>query len=90
MQCGFRVKKGVMKMTKKEMVVSVLNDHGCQNSYQIKGAVYRKFGETISPQTASGVMRGLVSAGYAGKSTNPSDGKMVYWLTDYGKEQLFK
>ena len=77
-------------MTNKEMVISVLNDHGCQNGFQIKGAVYRKFGASISPQTAAGIMRPLVAAGYAGKSPNPADGKMVYWLTDYGKEQLFK
>ena len=77
-------------MTNKEMVISVLNDHGCQNGFQIKGAVYRKFGVSISSQTAAGVMRPLVAAGYAGKSPNPADGKMVYWLTDYGKEQLFK
>lgn len=77
-------------MTNKEMVISVLNDHGCQNGFQIKGMVYRKFGVSISPQTAAGVMRPLVAAGYAGKSPSPVDGKMVYWLTDYGKEQLFK
>ena len=77
-------------MTTKEMVISVLNDHGCQNGFQIKGAVYRKFGESISPQTAAGVIRPLVAAGYAGKSPSPTDGKMVYWLTDYGKEKLIK
>lgn len=77
-------------MTNKEMVISVLNDHSCQTGFQIKGAVYRKFGATISPQTAAGVMRPLVAAGYAGKSPDPTSGKMVYWLTDYGKGQLFK
>ncbi len=77
-------------MTNKEMVISVLNDHGCQTGFQIKGAVYRKFGASISPRTASGVMRPLIAAGYAAKSPSPVDGKMVYWLTDYGKEQLFK
>ena len=77
-------------MTNKEMVISVLNDHSCQTGFQIKGSVFRKFGIRITPQTAAGVMRPLVAAGYAGKSPNPVDGKMVYWLTDYGKERLFK
>lgn len=75
-------------MTNKEMVISVLNDHGCQDGFQIKGSVYRKFGASITPQTAAGVLRPLISAGYAAKGTNPSNGKMVYWLTDFGKEKL--
>ena len=75
-------------MTNKEMVISVLNDCGCQTGFQIKGAVYRKFGVSISPQTAAGVMRPLIAAGMAAKSPNPADGKMVYWLTDYGKKVL--
>lgn len=81
--------KGDLEMTNKEMIIDVLNDHSCQNGFQIKGAVYRKFGVSISPQAAAGVMRPLVAAGYAGKSP-AADGKMVYWLTDLGKEQLCK
>lgn len=77
-------------MTNKDMIISVLNDHGCQNSFQIKGMVYRKFGVTISSQTAASAMRPLITAGYANKCPDPTSGKMVYWLTDYGKEQLFK
>lgn len=75
-------------MTNKEMVISVLMDHGCQTGFQIKGSVYRKFGASISPQTASGVMRPLIDKGLAAKSPDPLSGKMVYWLTDFGKEQL--
>ena len=75
-------------MTNKEMVISVLKDCGCQTGFQIKGAVYRKFGVSISPQTAAGVMRPLIAAGMAAKSPSPVDGKMVYWLTDYGKKVL--
>ena len=77
-------------MTKKEMVINVLREHSCLNGFEIKGFVYRMYGATISPQAAAGVMRPLVEAGYAGKSPSPVNGKMVYWLTDYGKEQLFK
>lgn len=75
-------------MTNKEMVISVLNDHGCQTSYQIKGSIFRKFGVIVSPQMASGVMRPLINKGLAAKSPDPMSGKMVYWLTEYGKEQL--
>ncbi len=74
-------------MTNKEMIISVLKDFDCMNSVQIKGAIYRKFGESISPQSISGTMRPLISAGYAGKSPD-SSGKMVYWLSDFGKEKL--
>ena len=77
-------------MTNKEMVIDILKDHGCQTGFQIKGSVYRKYGVSISPQAAAGIMRPLLAAGYAGKSPDPTSGKMVYWLSDYGKEQLFK
>ena len=77
-------------MTNKEMIISVLNDNGCQTGFQIKGSVYRKFGVSISPNAAAGVLRPLVAAGYAGKYPNPSNGKMAYWLTDLGKEKLIK
>ena len=77
-------------MTNKEMIIDVLKDCGCQNSTQIKGAIYRKFGENISPQSISGNLRTLISIGYAAKSPDPTNNKMVYWLTDYGKEKLGK
>lgn len=77
-------------MTNKEMIISVLNDHGCQTGFQIKGSVFRKFGVSISPNAASGVMRPLIAAGYAGKYPDPASGKMAYWLTDLGKEKLIK
>lgn len=77
-------------MTNKEMVISVLNDHGGQDGFQIKGSVYRKFGASITSNSAAGIMRPLIAAGYAGKSPNPANGKMVYWLTPLGKEKLIK
>ena len=77
-------------MTNKEMILSVLKDGTCASGFQIKGLVYRKYGAEISPQAAAGVMRPLVAQGMAGKSPDPYSGKMVYWLTDYGKEHLFK
>lgn len=75
-------------MTNKEMVISVLNDHSCQTGFQIKGSVFRKFGVHITPQTAAGVLRPLISDDLAAKSYDPIAGKMVYWLTEIGKERL--
>lgn len=76
-------------MTTKEMVIEILKHHSCQTAFQIKGCIYRKFNENVTPQAVSGVMRPLIACGWAEKG-NRSDGKMVYWLTDFGKEKLFK
>lgn len=76
-------------MTKKEAIVNVLNEHSCLTCIEIKGFVKRKYDMDITPQSVGGTLRPLVSAGMVGKSTNVSN-KMVYWLTDYGKEHLFK
>ena len=75
-------------MTKTEMIVSVLKDHPCLNSKEITNFVYRKFGEHITAQSAAGSLRPLVSQGKIGKDDHA--GRMVYWLTDYGKETLIK
>ena len=74
-------------MTTKEMVISVLMDHDCLTGFQMKGFVYRKFGENITPQSATGILRPLIAKGYATGSPG-ADGKMVYWLTDIGKQVL--
>lgn len=75
-------------MTKTEMIVSVLHEHPCLSGNEIKGFVYRKYGELISAQSASGTLRPLVSQGKVGKSN--LTGKMVYWLTDFGEATLIK
>ena len=75
-------------MTKVEMITEILREHPCLTSFEIKGFVFRKYGEIISPQSASGTLRPLVAKGQVGKSN--LTGKMVYWLTDYGKETLVK
>ena len=77
-------------MTTKEMVINVLNENGVQTGFSIKGLVYRKYGAEISPQSAAGVLRPLIASGMAAKSPDPISGKMAYWLTDYGKKELFK
>ena len=71
-------------MTSKEMIYNVLKEYGCSNTFQIKGMVFRAYGEKLSEASISGQLRGLVSKGIAAKSSN-GYGKMVYWITDYGK-----
>ena len=75
-------------MTNEEAVIGVLKAHSCLNSFEIKGFAHRMFGVDFSPQTASGVLRKYVKNGMAAKSPDPLSGKMVYWLTDYGKERI--
>ena len=77
-------------MTNKEAVLEVLREHSCLTGVEIKGFAHRMFGVDFSVNTASGVLRPYVANGMAGKSPDPRTGKMAYWLTSYGKEQLFK
>jgi len=75
-------------MTNKEAVIGVLKEYSCLTSSQIKGFAHRMFNVDLSPQSATAILRPLIAAGMATKSPDPSSGKMVYWLTDYGKEKL--
>ena len=76
-------------MTKRDMIIDVLNDHSCQTGFQIMGAIFRKYNEKVSPPSIAGSIRPMIEAGYMAKSPN-SNGKMVYWLTDLGREKLIK
>jgi len=76
-------------MTNREIVIEVLKNYSCLTSFQIKGFARRMLNEDITPQSASGVLRTLCAYGYAGRSPD-TNGKMVYWLTDYGKKVLLK
>ena len=67
-------------MTRAEMIINVLTEHPCLNSNEIKGFLYRKYGESISPQSISGTLRPLVAQGRVGKDNHT--GKMVYWMND--------
>ena len=77
-------------MTTKDMIVSILQKHSCLTSFELKGFIYRTFGENLTPSSISGNMRSFISAGYIGKSISPNNGKTVYWLTDCGKEHFAK
>ena len=77
-------------MTNKEAVLGVLKEYSCLTSSQIQGFANRMFNVHMSPNSASGIIRPYINQGIIAKSPDPNSGKMVYWLTDYGKEQLNK
>ena len=74
----------------KNMAVEILKAHSCLTANELKGFIFRTFGENLSPNSISGNMRALVSAGWVGKSQSPNNGKTVYWLTEYGEEHFVK
>lgn len=78
------------KLGTKEMAVKILKAHSCLTATELKGFIYRTFGENLSPNSISGNLRALVSAGWVGKSPSPTNGKTVYWLTDFGEDHFAK
>lgn len=74
-------------MDKKKMIMEVLNKYGCSNTFQIKGLIYRIYGEIISESSISGQMRPLVSKGLVSKGYDGNH-KTVYWLSSFGKENM--
>ena len=75
-------------MTNKEIVLGVMKEHPCITCAQVHNYALRMFNENITPQAASSVLRGYAQQGLAAQSRHPMTGKMVYWLTDTGKEKL--
>ena len=75
-------------MTNKEIVLGVIKEHPCVTGAQIHNYALRMFKEDITPQAAASVMRAYEARGLAAGSRHPMTGKMVYWLTDHGKEEL--
>ena len=75
-------------MTNKEIVLGVIKEHPCVTGAQIHNYALRMFKENITPQAAASIMRAYAAKGLAGGSRHPMNGKMVYWLTDHGKEKL--
>ena len=66
-------------MEKKEMVIKILRESGTLTAKQISAFAKRKYDFDITPQGASGVMRGLISQGLAAKSKDGSN-QTRYWL----------
>ena len=66
-------------MEKKEMVIKILKESGTLTAKQISAFAKRKYNFDITPQSASGVMRGLIGQGLAAKSKDGSN-QTRYWL----------
>ena len=66
-------------MTIKDMVYDVLQEKGTLSAFEIKGFVYRKYGENISTQSAAGLLRGLVNQGKVARSRDGNN-RTVYWI----------
>ena len=66
-------------MEKKEMVIKILKESGTLTAKQISAFAKRKYDFDITPQGASGVMRGLIGQGLAAKSRVGSN-QTRYWL----------
>ena len=72
---------------KKEMIMNILNKYGCSNTFQIKGLIYRTYGEILSERSIAGQMRVLTAKGIVSKGFD-ANRKAIYWLTPYGKESM--
>lgn len=66
-------------MEKKEMVIKILKESGTLTAKQISAFAKRKYNFDITPQGASGVMRGLIGQGLAASSKDGSN-QTRYWL----------
>lgn len=76
-------------MTNKELVVDVLNTYGAMTSRQIAVQINKVHGVVLTPAQVAGAMRPLTAKGMTANSKDAHN-KSVYWLTDYGKQELFK
>lgn len=66
-------------MEKKKAVIKVLSECGTLTAKQISAFAKRKYDFDITPQGASGVMRGLIGQGLAASSKDDSN-QTRYWL----------
>lgn len=67
-------------MTNGEVVVKVLAEYSCLSAMEVKQFAKRMFDYDISPQAVGGIMRRLISRGFAASGKSPYTGKSVYWL----------
>lgn len=76
-------------MTNSEMVVNVFNTYGAMTSKQASVMINRDFGAVLTPAQVSGALRPLVAKSMAANSKDQYN-KTVYWLTDFGKQEVAK
>ena len=70
-----------------KMVRRALYDHGCQTSHQLKTYSNRMYDEDYSVGSIGAALRKLTAKGMAAYSENEK-GQKVYWLTDFGRENI--
>ena len=70
-----------------QMVRRALLANGCQTSHQLRTYSNRCYNEDYSVGSIGASLRKLVAKGMAAYSENEKSQK-VYWLTEYGKEQM--
>ena len=70
-----------------KMVRRALYDHGCQTSHQLKTYSNRMYDEDYSVGSIGAALRKLTAKGLAAYSENEK-GQKVYWLTDFGRENV--
>ena len=70
-----------------KMVRKALLQHGCQTSHQLKTYSNRVFNEDYSVGSIGAALRKLTVKGMAAYSENEK-GQKVYWLTDFGRENV--
>lgn len=70
-----------------KMVRRALYDHGCQTSHQLKTYSNRMYDEDYSVGSIGAALRKLTAKGMAAYSENEK-GQKVYWLTDFGRENM--
>ena len=78
----------IANMEKKEIVKKVLEESGCLTSNQISCFCKRRYDLDITPNSVSGILRGMIAKGEAA-SSNCGNGSTVYWLYshDFKKEE---
>ena len=67
-------------MTKKDVIIKVLNEHPCLTAMEMRQFAKRLYNYDITPQAVAGAMRPLIAAGLAASGNRPDNGKTVYWL----------
>ena len=70
-----------------KMVRRALLANGCQTSHQLRTYSNRCYNEDYSVGSIGAALRKLTAKGLAAYSENEK-GQKVYWLTDFGKEQM--
>lgn len=66
-----------------------LCDRGCQTSEQISNHIKRVYGESFSVGSVGAAVRKLIKEGKAASSKDENS-KSVYWMTEFGKQEVNK